>query len=197
MARTRALDYAEKEDVILRAAARLFSREGVERASMAMVAAECGYSKALLYHYYDSKESILFDIVSGHLELLLERVSSAQKQEQKAEQQLGAMVAALLKAYGEYEDPHRIQLAGLSSLSPERLADIDALERQLVQRFADVISRLMPDAEQSQRLLKPVTMSLFGMLNWHYLWFREQGPMSREQYADLATQLILHGAREL
>lgn len=205
MARTRAIDYAAKEETILRTAARLFSQEGVERASMAMVAAECGYSKALLYHYYDSKESMLFDIVTRHVELLIEVVTlaadkqnaeqpSAENKTSLSEQKLGAMVAALLDAYGANEEQHRIQLAGLSSLSAERLAAVNALERTLVDRFADVIAQLMPDKTTRDSLLKPVTMSLFGMLNWHYMWFREQGPMSRQAYANLATQLIVHGA---
>ena len=36
-------------------------------------------------------------------------------------------------------------------------------------------------------------MSLFGMLNWHYLWFREGRSLSRADYARLATQLIIAG----
>jgi microcystin degradation protein MlrC len=38
-------------------------------------------------------------------------------------------------------------------------------------------------------------MSLFGMLNWVYMWFRPGGPVSREEYADLATRLILEGVK--
>jgi TetR/AcrR family transcriptional regulator len=46
-------------------------------------------------------------------------------------------------------------------------------------------------------LLSPVTMSLFGMLNWHSMWFRADGPMTREAYAELVTDLILAGARDV
>jgi TetR/AcrR family transcriptional regulator len=46
-------------------------------------------------------------------------------------------------------------------------------------------------------LLKPVTMSLFGMLNWHYMWFRDKGPVSREDYADMVTTLLIEGAQAL
>jgi hypothetical protein len=41
----------------------------------------------------------------------------------------------------------------------------------------------------------PVTMSLFGMMNWVYMWFKDGGPISREDYADLATDLILQRPR--
>jgi hypothetical protein len=42
-------------------------------------------------------------------------------------------------------------------------------------------------------LLKPVTMALFGMLNWHYLWFREGRGLSRADYARLVAELIVAG----
>jgi TetR/AcrR family transcriptional regulator len=56
---------------------------------------------------------------------------------------------------------------------------------------------VLPAIGRSKTLLKPVTMSLFGMLNWHYMWFREGGTMSREDYADLATTLLIEGAQAL
>jgi len=196
MARTRAIDYAQKQEIILLSAARLFSSDGVERTSMATIAAECGFSKALLYHYYESKEELLFDIVSRHLALLLDKVNIAAASESVAEQALGAMVQALLQAYAENEDPHRIQLAGLASLSVQHADHINEMERELVACFANVIKRIMP-ADYSPHMLKPVTMSLFGMMNWHYMWFREKGQLSRDDYAALATKLIIHGAKEL
>jgi TetR/AcrR family transcriptional regulator len=42
-----------------------------------------------------------------------------------------------------------------------------------------------------------VTMSLFGMLNWFYMWFRGNGAISRADYAKLATQLLVGGVRSL
>ncbi len=43
----------------------------------------------------------------------------------------------------------------------------------------------------------PVTMSLFGMMNWVYMWFKEGGPISREDYARVATTLILEGVKKV
>jgi hypothetical protein len=44
--------------------------------------------------------------------------------------------------------------------------------------------------------LKPLTMSFFGMLNWHYLWFRDGKGITREKYARMVTSLILAGAED-
>jgi TetR/AcrR family transcriptional regulator len=40
-------------------------------------------------------------------------------------------------------------------------------------------------------------MSLFGMLNWAFFWFRENGPMTRRDYAELAARMVVLGARDL
>jgi TetR/AcrR family transcriptional regulator len=40
-------------------------------------------------------------------------------------------------------------------------------------------------------------MSLFGMINWHYLWFKNTGEVTRADYAELVSQLIVDGTRNL
>ena len=52
-------------------------------------------------------------------------------------------------------------------------------------------------AFEGRPLLKPVTMMLFGMLNWFYMWFREGRGITRDEYADLATHLLVSGVSGL
>ena len=85
----------------------------------------------------------------------------------------------------------------MSKLAPERHRELVGMERELVAIFAESIAQVLPAIGRDKSLLKPVTMSLFGMLNWHYMWFREQGSMSRENYADLATTVLIEGAQAL
>src|SRR5262245_1212637 len=67
MARPRAADHDLKRGAILTKAASLFAREGYDRTSLAMIAQACGVSKALVYHYYTSKDALLSDIARDHL----------------------------------------------------------------------------------------------------------------------------------
>jgi hypothetical protein len=41
----------------------------------------------------------------------------------------------------------------------------------------------------------PVTMSLFGMMNWMDMWFKDGGRISREDYAEVLTTLMLEGIK--
>ena len=72
MARTQAEDYdARRSDIVDKAAA-LFAERGFHGASIADLAEACGTSKSLLYHYYASKEEILFDVMHDHVRALLD-----------------------------------------------------------------------------------------------------------------------------
>ncbi|WP_349369389.1 TetR/AcrR family transcriptional regulator [Salinarimonas sp.] len=196
MARTRANDYDDKRGAILRASARVFGEHGVDRASMAQIAAGCGVSKALLYHYYQSKEELVFDIVRTHLEELDAALVEADEPKADPRTRLRGLVGAMLDVYRDSDDEHRVQLGAMRLLPPDRQQAILALERDVVRRFSGVLRLANPALAQGP-LLAPVTMSLFGMLNWVYLWFRPDGPITREQYADLATRLILDGASSI
>jgi TetR/AcrR family transcriptional regulator len=196
MARPRSADHDIKRRVILDRSAKLFAQNGYDRTAMAEVAAACGVSKALLYHYYASKETLLFDILSVHLQELLDATQAVDKSLPPRER-LRALVGALLDAYRDADQQHKIQINEMSKLPPERQTALIGMERDLVAVFADAITQVLPAIGRSKTLLKPVTMSLFGMLNWHYMWFREDGTMSREDYADLATTVLVEGAQAL
>ena len=63
MARTRAPDHETQRDQILELAAAKFAQTSYPSTSMSDLAAASGTSKARLYHYYESKEAILFDLL--------------------------------------------------------------------------------------------------------------------------------------
>ncbi|MDP7151015.1 MAG: helix-turn-helix domain-containing protein, partial [Paracoccaceae bacterium] len=74
MARTIAKDHDEKRALIRKAAAKVFAEQGFDRASMSLLAKEAGISKANIYHYYGSKDALLFDLLDTKLAALLRRI---------------------------------------------------------------------------------------------------------------------------
>lgn len=196
MARPRSADYDDKRSAILRHSAAMFAQNGYDRTSMAEVAAACGVSKALLYHYYVSKETLLFDILRTHLQDLIDSVVAIDRT-LTPRARLRALIGAVLESYRDADDEHKIKLNEIGKLTAPRRRELIEMQRRLVAVFADAIGAVMPDIDRDKILLKPVTMSLFGMLNWHYMWFRERGAISREDYADLVTTLVIEGAQAL
>lgn len=195
MVRTRASDFEDKQRGILICAAAVFADMGMDKASMAHIASHANVSKALLYHYYPSKDALIFDIVHTHLSALDAALEAADRPDQPPRTRLRTLVHQVLENYRDADNQHKVQLTGMKALSAQQLAEIQTIERRIVRRFSAVIRLINPDLEKDRPLLMPVTMSLFGMLNWVYMWFRDGGPISREQYADLATTLFLKGIK--
>jgi len=196
MARPRANNYDDKRRAILDRSAELFSEYGYDRASMNKIATACGVSKANLYHYYKDKDELLFDVIRFHLEELLQVVEAADKPGLAPQERLRELVAALLEAYRDADAQHSVQISSMRFLPDERQTELKNMERDLVRTFSDAVSAVAPQINGTT-LLKPVTMSLFGMINWHYLWFKSPGPVTRADYAELVTRLIVDGTRDL
>lgn len=196
MARSRANDYDDKRQAILDRSAKLFSAHGYDRASMSKIAESCGVSKANLYHYYKDKEGLLFDVIRFHLKELLEVVETADDPAAAPEARLRGLIAALLEAYRDADSQHNVQISSMRFLPAERQAELKGMERDLVRIFSAAVAGVAPHLKGT-KMLTPVTMSLFGMVNWHYLWFKSTGSVSRDEYAEIVTRLISDGARSL
>lgn len=198
MARTRAQDFEEKQRGIVASAAQVFAEQGMDKASMALIATHAQVSKALLYHYYPSKDALISAIIVTHLEEVDAAVEQADDPSLPSEQRLRRLVGAVLEAYRGADNEHKVQLNGTGALPEAQRAEILALERRIVRRFAAVLDQINPDLNDRQRpLLTPVTMSLFGMMNWMYMWFKDGGSISRDDYAEVATTLILEGIKSV
>jgi len=196
MARTRADDFEEKQRSILENAAAVFAEQGMDKASMSQVARHANVSKALLYHYYPGKDALIFAIIEGHLEALDQAIAAADDPALPAEQRLRRLVGTVLENYRGADNEHKVQLNASTALSDDQKTAITAIERRIVRRFSDVLRDINPDLDRKDRpLLMPVTMSLFGIMNWVYMWFRDGGRITREDYADLATTLVLEGIK--
>jgi AcrR family transcriptional regulator len=196
MARTRANDYDQKRLGILSRSAKLFAEHGYTGTSITMIADACGVSKALMYHYYSSKDAVLFDLLADHLQHLVTVVEAAARSEGDAEPRLLAISGALLEAYRGADAEHQVQISSLKLLPPAQQETLKALERRLVAIVSEALAEAIPEAAAKPHLLKPLTMSLFGMLNWHYLWFRDGKGISRGTYAKMVTSLVVAGAEQ-
>src|SRR6476620_4467416 len=139
MARTRANDYDKKRLGILSQSASLFAQHGFTGTSITMIAEACGVSKALMYHYYNSKDDVLFDLLADHLNHLIAAVEAASESASDGKERLFAICTALLEAYRGADAEHQVQISSLKLLPQAQQSVLKELERQLVVIFSDAI----------------------------------------------------------
>lgn len=189
MPRGIARDHDEKRAALRKGAAAYFARMGYDRASMTGAARECGISKALIYHYYSGKDALLYDILEAHLTELTEAADSVRGQG------LPALIRAILDAYDDADAEHKLQIDALSVLPPDLQAPLLDLQRRLVAAMSAAIAVRRPDLDATR--LRALTMTVFGILNWVYMWHRPTKGLSRDAYADLAAGFVEAGLDNL
>ena len=187
MPRRRATSYDTKLGHIRDTAAGLFARDGFTRTSMAELAGACGVSKALLYHYFDSKEALLFDILQAYLADLETAVAIAPRAAASPRDHLRDLIRALLRQYREAGNTHKLLTFELAVLADDRQAELRGAERRIMTRFDAALAAAAADAGRQAPLDGPRAMMLFGTLNWTYTWFRDDGKLSLDDYCELVT----------
>ncbi|QPF74739.1 TetR/AcrR family transcriptional regulator [Roseateles sp. DAIF2] len=192
MARGRAPGFESTREEILAAAARLFARQGYPGTSMNEVAEACQVSKPTLYHYVRDKHELLMQICEGHVQSLAALVEEVRAQDLAPEPHLRALIARFVREYGEAQNQHRVLTEDVKFLDAEDRARLLEVERQVVAAFADAVAAVRPELEVS-RLHKPLTMLLFGMINWTFTWLRPDGELSYESVAPMVADLFFGG----
>jgi len=191
MARPRAEDYEDKKLLILDQAAELFAQKGFAGTSIATIAKFCNTSKALIYHYYQSKETLLFDMLHSHCSLLAATAGSIKSQEESADKRLCLLLEEFMEIYVSSRAKHVVLLNDLHWLSSEQQETVRNLERQVVQTFRELVNAIRPDLPEPTRLA--LSMALLGSLNWTYIWFKPGGDLSPQSFAQITARTFLAG----
>src|SRR5690606_9035050 len=144
MARPRAADYDAQRDRIPGRAVQAFAETGWPSASMAALADACGTSKAGLYHYYPSKEAILFDSLDRYTDRLAAIVQSTHARGLAPRDEVRALVRAFLAEYRHSRAYHVALLNDVKFLDEPLRERIRAREREIVEAFADALERGWP-----------------------------------------------------
>ena len=193
MARLQTKDYHKKHDAILTSATQVFATTGFDRASMKQVADACETSKATLYHYFPSKNAILYAILERHLRELRHHVLSLQQQERSNIEFLYHIVEEILLQYQGNDDVHLLQIHALGQLDVADQTILRNIMKGLVAFVAEKIEIINPLRFDAEYDLRATTMSLFGMLNWYHTWSRGRGADARKRYAKKCCDIFLYG----
>ena len=192
MPRGRAKGYDDQREQILAHAAMLFAHRGYTGTSMNEVAQACGLSKATLYHYYDDKYSMLVSIAEGHVQRLHALVAEVTAERLPPEAHLRELINRIVEEYAGAQHAHRVLTEDVRFLNDDDRARVLGKEREVVAGFARAVTALRPDLKKA-KLAKPMTMLLFGMINWMFTWLKPEGSLDHASIAPIVADLFLGG----
>lgn len=197
MARTQAADYEQRREAIVEKAAELFARRGFNGASVADLASACSTSKSLIYHYFPSKEDILFEVMSSHIDQLIEDTEQATVIKGEPAKQFSNLVHAFLRHYVGATARQKVLLNELANLPGDSCDIIVTKQKRVVQALQALVVALRPELADDPSRARVQTMIIFGMLNWTHTWYRPDGPIDIDTLAEMIidTALGVNGRR--
>lgn len=196
MARPKSSQHELKRDEILDVAAQCFADRSYPAASMNDIAAAGGTSKARLYHYYESKEAILFDLLDRYTQRLLAVIgqveATAQRRSLDDRATLHELVRSFLDEYEHSATRHVALLHDTKFLGDAQRDLILNRQRDVVSAVTRFLRRAYPDRVTADNQTA-MTMLLFGMINWTFTWLRPGGALSYSAFADDVIDMLERG----
>jgi len=193
MARTQAADYEQRRETIVEKAAALFAKQGFHGTSMSDLSAATTMSKSLLYHYYGSKEEMLYAVMLSHVDQLVGDVEGVMQLDLAPKAKLAALIHAFMVHYVGAVDRQKVLLNELESLPPDRRTVIVSKQRMIVDTLqgllVEIFGKLESAAEERVR-----TMLIFGMINWTHTWFDPNGTVPPDRLADMVVDFTMSAA---
>jgi len=180
---------------ILRTAARLFQQRGYDATSMNDVAGALKLSKGGLYHHFQSKDEILFEIMNHAMEITEERVLAPVRQIADPEQRLRGLIRLHIEVVLSPRDREiTVMLHENHPLPPALRKRINARKKE----YVHFVEGLMAEVQRTRHAKGSVTpraaaFALLGMINWIYQWYKPEGELQAHTLAPQFTELVFGG----
>jgi TetR/AcrR family transcriptional regulator, cholesterol catabolism regulator len=193
MTRETAIDSRQE---ILRTSARLFQQRGYDATSMNDVAAALKLTKGGLYHHFQSKDEILFNLMNHAMDITQERVIDAVKGVGDPEERLRALIRRHIEVVMSARDREiTVMLHENHPLPPAMRRRINARKKDYVHFVEDLIAEVQR-ARPAKSAVSPraAAFALLGMINWIYQWYRPEGSLQEESLVRQYTEIFFAGA---
>ena len=176
-----------------RTIAQLFRDRGFDATSVSDIARALGLTKAGLYHHFDSKEALLFEIMMFGLDKVRDEVILPVRAIGDPEERLRQLITrhARITTRGQ---------GAVAHLQDEIRALPPAARRQVEHRmrvYFDLVRGTLDELHAAGRLADVdrtvATFSLIGMILWLPRWFRQDGRLTQDHVAENIANLALGG----
>jgi len=180
---------------ILRTAARLFQQRGYDATSMNDVAAALKLSKGGLYHHFQSKDEILFEIMNHAMEITEERVLAPVRGIADPEARLRALIRLHIEVVLSPQDREiTVMLHENHPLPPPLRRRINTRKKE----YIHFVESLMADVQRIRQAKGSVSpraaaFALLGMINWIYQWYKPEGSLQAHNLVPQFTGLVFGG----
>ena len=185
---------AYKRERILQEAVTLFYERGFSGTTLDDIAAELGVTKPFIYSHFRSKTDLLAAICRPTIEMSMAAVADAAKLPGTATERLRHAIVDFTRVVLQRQPNIAIYFREEKSLSPEALAEINALRKKFDRLLSKLLSDGVASGEFTVRDVKLAALAIGGMISWAYTWHRPAGRLATDEMCEAMAELTLQMA---
>ncbi len=178
---------------ICKAAVKLFNENGYLSTSLGNIARAAATTKGGIYHYFSTKEELLFVILYRYMDKMLRELKRKMDRCDSPEEKIHAFVQLHIYNYRNNLVESHVLLRERENLTPKYLNLIKAQEREYEGILIHLIESLMKKRKRYSGNTKLIAYCLLGLCNWPFTWFNPEGKWSAEDLSEAIYKIFLGG----
>jgi AcrR family transcriptional regulator len=177
---------------VLEHAARIFCEKGYEGASMRDLSRATGMSLAGLYHYFASKEELLYLIQKHTFRTIIENVRARLESSDDPAERIRIFIENHLEYSLANKEAMKVLVHEDDTLKNEHGTEVRAIKREYYRICLDLLEGFQR-ARGLQFSGRMAVLSLFGMINWIHTWHNPRVDENAQRLALQMGDIFLHG----
>jgi AcrR family transcriptional regulator len=176
-----------------RTIAQLFRDRGFAATSVSEIARGLGLTKAGLYHHFESKEALLFEIMMFGLDKVRDEVILPVRAIRDPEERLRQLITRHARITTRAQGAVAHLQDEIRALPPSARKQIEHRMRVYFDLVRNTLDELHAAGRLSSVDRTVATFSVIGMILWLPRWFRQDGRLTQDQVAENIAALALGG----
>lgn len=181
---------AETAQRVREAALELFARSGYAAVSMRAIAAEIGVQAGAIYNHFPTKQDLLNELLTVHMETLIDAWHAVEQPDLKPPEALEAFVRFHIRYHLDRSREVFISYMELRNLEETNFGQIEQLRRDYERIPWTILQRGAADG--SFDIIDPqvTTMAMIAMLTGMTTWYRDSGRLSLDEIEAIYIRLV-------
>ncbi|QTX05981.1 TetR/AcrR family transcriptional regulator [Agromyces archimandritae] len=183
-------------EAVTRAAVELFAAQGYANTSVQQIVAAAGVTKGAMYHYFESKDDLLFGIYERMLALQKTHLDEIIARGGRPDEVLRDVCVDVIETSIDFLPEGTVFFRSLNMLTAPRQQEVTRRRRAYNDEFAAILERGQREGLFRTDIPRPVLIAHF-FSDVHYLshWYDPSGPESKQTVAAQLTDLFLTSIR--
>ena len=157
----------QRQKQLYDAAARLFAARGYHATSLRELAEALGLNKSSLYHYFNSKQDLLYHLLDDYISEALDEIQSLCSSDQDPEGKLAGFMRYYTRFYARDLDRLALLVNEVDNLEPRLRRVLEKKERLYLAALTDIFAQLRQEGRLKDIPSTVAAFAFFGMVQLH------------------------------